>query len=248
MKHRKKILIFTIISLTAVILYFFPVRYAFSGASRIGPKGTRSMESVLKKISPKVTPKLKKMFSKKGVKYPPKKMTFIAIKDTDILEVWVAGKDDKWVFIKKYPVLGASGEAGPKLKQGDEQVPEGIYSVLWLNPNSSYHLSIRIDYPNKFDKEMAKRDKRTRLGGDIFIHGSFVSIGCLAMGDAAIEELFLLVNDVGTRNTQVLIMPYDFRTIDAGQKPKVPKKSPKWVPDLYDKILNESKKYLKTSF
>lgn len=95
--------------------------------------------------------------------------------------------------IKVYNVLAASGKQGPKLIEGDQQVPEGIYRLESLNPNSLYHLSLRTNYPNQFDKEKAKIDARENLGSDIMIHGKDLSIGCIAVGDEAIEELFILL-------------------------------------------------------
>jgi hypothetical protein len=55
-----------------------------------------------------------------------------------------------------------------------------VYRIEHLNPMSSYHLSMKVSYPNAFDRRMAARDRRTNLGGDIFIHGKSVSIGCVA--------------------------------------------------------------------
>jgi murein L,D-transpeptidase YafK len=114
-------------------------------------------------------------------------------------------------------------------------VPEGIYRVEGLNPNSSYHLSIKLNYPNAFDLEHAKLDGRTGLGGDIFIHGKTVSIGCLAMGDEAIEELFVLINRIGIKNVRVIIAPHDFRnnTVEPGRD-QLP-----WVRELYALIQQE---------
>ena len=125
---------------------------------------------------------------------------------------------------------------GPKLKQGDRQVPEGIYHISRLNPNSNYHLSMKVDYPNQFDRDHAIDDGRTDLGGDIFIHGKAVSAGCLAMGDAAIEELFVLSAQVGTDNIRVIIAPSDprLRPLDTTH-PSLPL----WTTELYEEITRE---------
>ena len=211
---------------------------------RPGKKPTRTVAEVIKKIKPRALPFWEKEFTQKDLEFPPKKLAFVVIKDEDILEVWGMDKNGKRTLVNEYNVLAASGGAGPKLKQGDHQVPEGLYSIIWLHPNSSYHLSMKINYPSKFDREMAKKDKRTNLGGDIFIHGSFLSVGCLAMGDSAIEELFYLVNKVGQQNVSVIIAPYDFRIYD---RPfKVSKKVPAWVEPLYEKVKREMAKYRKS--
>ena len=82
-----------------------------------------------------------------------------------------------------------SGRLGPKLKEGDRQVPEGLYRVESLNPNSRYHLSLRVNYPNEQDKSYGRLDGRNNLGTDIMIHGKDCSIGCLAMGDPSCDFL-----------------------------------------------------------
>jgi hypothetical protein len=94
---------------------------------------------------------------------------------------------------------------------------------------SSYHLSMKVSYPNDFDRRMAARDRRTRLGGDIFIHGNRVSIGCVAIGDPAIEELFTLVAEAGHSRVKVIIAPNDLRAGGA----IIHDQAPSWVGQLY---------------
>lgn len=207
----------------------------------LGAAGKRTVNSVLKIIGPKWRPKYKKLFKRKDCDYPPQKLILINVKNEDDLELWALDKNKKWRYIKTFPIYHASGVAGPKLRQGDKQVPEGIYNIVWLHPNSAWHLSMKIGYPNKFDKVMGKRDKRTSLGGDIFIHGNYYSEGCLAMGDQQIEELFLLVADVGIENVKLISMPYDFRKHKKppGSLKTLGNKIPKWQPDLYKNIKAE---------
>lgn len=121
---------------------------------------------------------------------------------------------------------------GPKLRAGDLQVPEGLYRVELLNPNSRFHLSLRLDYPNAFDRRRARADGRTRLGGDIMIHGNAVSIGCLAMGDPAAEDLFVLAADTGIGHVSVIVAPTDLRVRAAPRDPTLPP----WVDQLYARI------------
>jgi len=102
-----------------------------------------------------------------------------------------------------------------------------------LNPNSRYHLSLRIGYPNEFDRAQAAREGRTKLGGDIMIHGGAVSIGCLAMGDEAVEDLFVLAADAGIKNITVILAPVDFR---AGNPLSESAKLPEWTGPLYQEI------------
>lgn len=200
----------------------------------------RSVADVIKKISPRVENRLRTFFDKAGVSYPPSRLTLIGLKDEMELEVW-AERDGRWVYIVTYDVLAASGDIGPKQKAGDRQVPEGIYRISTLNPNSNFHLSIGLDYPNEYDRMKAHEDGRSNLGGDIYIHGKAKSKGCIAMGDSAIEELFVLAARTGIENTQVLIAPYDFRnrTPASGRL----KPGPAWLPELYQIIGQELQSY-----
>ena len=185
----------------------------------------------LAEFGPVVRERLAADFRKAGVSYPPTALAFIGIKRQRRLEVFAAGPDGTFRFIRAYPILGASGKLGPKLREGDSQVPEGIYGVEWLNPNSAYHLSMRLDYPNRTDRAQAESEGRTGLGGDIMIHGSDVSIGCLAMGDQAAEDLFVLAALAGVGNVRVIIAPVDFRVADDGAP-----SGPEWVAGLYREI------------
>ena len=142
-------------------------------------------------------------------------------------------------LIRTYPVLAASGRLGPKLKEGDRQVPEGLYRIESLNPNSMFHLSLRVNYPNEFDRRQASRESRTNLGGDIMIHGSNASIGCLAMGDEAAEDLFILAAETGIDKITVLLSPVDFRK---RAMPEVTHPLPEWTDVLYEQIKQELSK------
>lgn len=175
-------------------------------------------------------------FAAAGVRYPPAKVDLLALKDSDRLEVYAANANGAMKPITVYAILAASGRAGPKLIEGDGQVPEGIYPIASLNPNSLFHLSLRIGYPNTFDAKQAAADGRKELGGDIMIHGSAGSAGCLAMGDQVAEDLFVLAADTGKRNLRVTISPIDFRTTTT-----LPADGhyPAWTPQLYALIKNQ---------
>jgi murein L,D-transpeptidase YafK len=170
-------------------------------------------------------------FRRAPVAYPPKRIALLAFKKERRVALW-ASDGKSWHFIRGYPILAASGNAGPKLRQGDYQVPEGLYRIAWLNPASSYHLSMKVDYPNASDRRQAALDRRTNLGGDIFIHGKNVSIGCIAIGDPAIEELFTLAADTGPSAIRVIIAPNDLRAAGA----PLTESTPAWVAVLYRTI------------
>jgi len=172
-------------------------------------------------------------FERVGCPYPPAGLILIGLKEERMLEVWVKPEEGKgYALLRIYPIKGASGVLGPKLAEGDRQVPEGLYRIEWLNPNSAYHLSLRVDYPNDYDKARAAEDGRKNLGGDIMIHGRSASIGCLAMGDEAIEDLFVLVAETGLSNVEVILSPIDFRVRDFPEK-ETGKPSEAWTEELY---------------
>lgn len=196
-------------------------------------KPEKTVGDRLEEYGPKARKRLKPYFDAAHVAYPPAQLTLVGLKAEKLLEVYAAGPDHALHFIRDYPIHAASGVAGPKLREGDHQVPEGIYPVEWLNPNSSYHLSFRVGYPNEFDREHAGLDGRTNLGGDIMIHGRDVSIGCLAMGDPASEDLFVLAAETGITNITVILSPVDFRK---GRTVLSTNQLPAWTDGLYQTI------------
>ncbi|MCP4185162.1 MAG: murein L,D-transpeptidase [Hyphomicrobiales bacterium] len=140
----------------------------------------------LAEVRSSVVPKLKLQLKSKGFQLGQD--IFIRIfKETSELEVWIKG-DGLYELFKIYKICNFSGTLGPKLREGDRQSPEGFYFVTskQLNPNSTYHLSFNLGFPNAYDNA----NKRT--GSYLMVHGNCVSIGCYAMRDAGIEEIYLL--------------------------------------------------------
>ena len=175
-------------------------------------------------------------FEAAAVAYPPRSIVLVGFKQEKRLDVIAGPEGGPLRFIRSYPILAASGGPGPKLREGDRQVPEGIYRIESLNPNSLYHLSLRVSYPNEFDRKVAAQEGRDDLGGDIMIHGSDSSVGCLAMGDEAAEDLFVLAADAGLKNIKVVLTPVDFRTHDL---PQMTSALPAWTGELYSGIKSE---------
>lgn len=133
----------------------------------------------------------------------------IAYKEESILEIYANNNADKtYKKIAQYNIASKSGILGPKRMEGDLQVPEGFYYIDRFNPASSYYLSLGINYPNKSDQIKGKRNK---LGGDIFIHGSEVTIGCIPMTDDKIKEIYLYAvhaKNNGQTKIPVYIFPF----------------------------------------
>ena len=136
------------------------------------------------------------------------KPVFIRIvKEDRDLELWVQEADKSWHLLKIYHIFGMSGELGPKTAEGDNQAPEGFYRVypLSMNPRSKFHLSFNIGYPNAYDRKLG------RTGSFIMVHGDILSIGCFAMTDARIEEIYTMVNEAfkaGTVHVPVQVYPF----------------------------------------
>lgn len=136
-------------------------------------------------------------FAQAGVKYPPREAFLRAFKREAVLEVWARSGHGRFRLIHAYPWTVNSGGPGPKRREGDRQIPEGCYVIDAFNPRSRFHLSLRVNYPNASDRVRSDPEKP---GFDIYLHGKQVSIGCLALGDAAIEEVYLLALDAGNRD------------------------------------------------
>lgn len=134
---------------------------------------------------------------------------FIRIfKEERELELWIKPQDEKQFKLwKTWPVVAMSGKLGPKLMEGDQQAPEGFYAVnaKAMNPESKYHLSFNIGYPNAFDQA------QSRTGTLIMVHGNKVSLGCFAMTDPVIEQIYLVVEAAlshGDASIPVHVFPF----------------------------------------
>lgn len=201
-------------------------------------KKRESIESILEKVGNNVIQRLQPSFDNINMDKLPSKLLLLGLKEEQILEVYVLD-GGKAQLLKKYRFTAFSGHLGPKLEVGDKQIPEGIYSIEYLNPNSAYYLSMKINYPNEFDVSRSDFNEKDRMGNDIFIHGKATSVGCIAIGDEAIEELFYLVANAINQEVKVIISPRDFRigksypSIDAID----------WEEELY-KIIDGELKFL----
>lgn len=199
-----------------------------------------AVDKAVKRYGLRVEPQLKSYFTKAGVNYPPSDIALLAFKSERKVELWAKNAEDAWKHIHDYPLTGFSGQLGPKLRENDRQIPEGVYRLVNFNPFSSMHLSMMINYPNNFDKQKGYQDGRKNLGNNIFIHGKNLSVGCLAVGDLAIDQLFILARRVGLSHIQVIIAPNDLRK----EKPSTSTfAQPRWLPELYKQISESLKPF-----
>lgn len=131
------------------------------------------------------------------------------------LELWVKSKSEiTYTLLKKIKICATSGDLGPKRKEGDGQVPEGIYDVPLFNPNSSYYLALKVGYPNKSDRILANG----RPGGDIMIHGNCVTIGCIPLQDDPVKDVYILCVEAKNKNNQIRVEIFPCRFTKENEK------------------------------
>ena len=156
---------------------------------------------------------MRALFQAAGVSYPAKRLFLRAFKRERELEVWAGGAEGPLKKITSYDFCASSGELGPKRRQGDGQIPEGVYRVTHFLPMSNFHLGLGINYPNRSDR---RHGHQAALGGNIVIHGDCVTIGCIPLSDE-IEALYLMALDTHQRRGSAPIQVHIFPTrLDAG--------------------------------
>jgi murein L,D-transpeptidase YafK len=128
-------------------------------------------------------------------------------KEESTLEVWKQDRTGKFALLNAYPICKFSGNLGPKIMQGDRQAPEGFYDITpdQMNPNSSEYLAFNTGFPNAFDRSLG------RTGSFLMVHGGCRSVGCYAMTDYAMEEIYGLVDEAfkgGQEKVQLAAFPF----------------------------------------
>ncbi len=156
----------------------------------------------------RVEPALRQALAEQGPAWSSAALMRIFKQESE-LELWLEGSDGHYRLFRTWPICHWSGDLGPKLAEGDGQAPEGVYQVdaAAMNPRSRFHLSFNLGFPNAFDRAHG------RTGSFLMVHGNCVSIGCYAMGDAAIEQIYTLVaaaHEGGQRQVPVLALPFRF--------------------------------------
>ena len=160
---------------------------------------------------------LQKQFRAKGFEWPANYMYIRSFKYDSQLEVWVKNDaKEPYKLFKTYKVCALAGSLGPKRMEGDYQVPEGFYYINEFNPRSMYHLSLGLNYPNASDRILSDSIKP---GGDIYIHGSCVTVGCIPVKDDQIEELYILA--AGAKNNGQDFIPVHIYPIRYNNKKSV---------------------------
>jgi len=183
---------------------FLPLPYPAPPAvdDWVGMPAAERLANVLARLLPKLNDELAAKQCQLG------QPAFIRIfKESRELELWLQDDKATWRLFRTYPIACFSGTLGPKTREGDMQAPEGFYSFTakQLNPASRYHLAFNIGYPNAYD--LAQK----RTGSLIMVHGDMCSIGCFAMTDPVIEEIYLVVEAALKRGGSVPVHSFPFR-------------------------------------
>ena len=146
---------------------------------------------------------VRQMLADKGIALSRAQVYLRGFKYDKELEVWAKNPEDaQYQLVTTYDICQTSGTSGPKRKQGDYQIPEGFYHINAFNPSSNFYLSLKVNYPNRSDAILGDTDQ---LGGDIFVHGNCVTIGCIPITDKHIKALYVLC--VEARNAGQMQIP-----------------------------------------
>ena len=177
----------------AAFVLLFVVGISFKASAQEDPVTFRNFQFSFNRVSQawaQYNDTLRHLFEAKKIPYPTSNIYLRFFKGASEMELW-ARRDDtsKFTLIKSYRMCALSGALGPKRWEGDRQVPEGMYFIDDFNPKSDFYLSMLLNYPNYTD--LVNGDKM-KPGGDIYIHGGCVTVGCLPMTDPVIKEIYIL--------------------------------------------------------
>lgn len=148
---------------------------------------------------------------------PEAPMVVRIFKKEEVLEVWKRASSGQYRLLKTYEICSYSGDLGPKFQEGDRQSPEGFYTISpgLMNPKSAYYLAFNTGFPNKFDRSHG------RTGSNLMVHGDCKSVGCYAMTDAGMGEIYALARETfkgGNASFQLQIFPFRMTTANLAQQ------------------------------
>lgn len=162
---------------------------------------------------------VKKYFADKKLSMEKFQLFLRAFKKEEVLEVWIKENvKDQFTLLHTYDFCSTSGVLGPKRKEGDLQIPEGVYHINHFNPLSNFYLSLGINYPNESDRVLS--DKR-KPGGLIYIHGNCVTVGCIPITDEKIKELYVLAVEAKNNGQQKIPVHIFPARLDVGVADKL---------------------------
>ena len=190
---------------------FVLIAIAFTGTAQTSYLNMVQSSARTTGLFNKVEDSLRKQFEAKKLQWPPQEVYIRSFKYDRLLEVWVKSESkDAFKLFKSYKICMQSGTIGPKRMEGDFQMPEGFYYINEFKPNSNFHLSLGLNYPNASDKILSDS---YRPGNSIYIHGKCLSVGCIAIDNLPIEEVYLMTSyarDAGQEFIPVHVYPVKY--------------------------------------
>jgi murein L,D-transpeptidase YafK len=209
-------------------------------------KEIQSSKSRVKAAYAEKESEIKNAFREKNLRFDGMHLFIRGFKREEKLEVWVREKDKQnFSIFCTYDFCASSGTLGPKRKEGDLQIPEGVYHINHFNPESNFHLSLGINYPNDSDKILGDK---TSPGSAIYIHGNCVTIGCIPITDDKIKELYILAVEArnnGQEKIPVHIFPtkLDDQTLSGLTSEFTPAQMNFWrnLKPIYESFENDKK-------
>lgn len=185
---------------------------------------------------------LQKDLSKAGLK-GNFSLKIMAYKAEGKLELWLKTASQKdYQLFRVYDFCAHSGTLGPKVIEGDGQTPEGFYKINVFNPMSNFHLSLGVNYPNATD--LARTGKDRKPGGDIYIHGNCVTVGCIPLTDEKIKEVYVLAVEArnsGQQDIPVSIMPFKMTKANLDRYVKAHPSQKAFWEGLYNTYIKQNK-------
>lgn len=171
-------------------IFLLTVSIAFPCFAQPGFKESQQAYSRVKVAYDEKGEQMNRLLASKDMDPAILELYLVVYKQEKELELWSRNEgDEEFILLKSFDICSTSGDSGPKRKQGDLQIPEGFYHISAWNPWSKFHLSMCINYPNSSDRVLGVQGN---LGGNICIHGSCVTIGCIPLTDEGIKELYIL--------------------------------------------------------
>ena len=160
-----------------------------AAAAAVALSGTRLAAEPAKALAP-IPAATVALMAAKGTT-PSAPLVLRAYKKEAEIEVWKQNAAGRFVYIKSFPICRWSGQLGPKMYPGDRQTPEGVYDIpaRQMNPNSHYYLSFDTGFPNAYDRAHGAS------GSAVMVHGTCSSMGCFAMTDRQVGELYAIARD-----------------------------------------------------
>lgn len=183
-------------------------------------------------LDPGLEPRLRERFDRAEAPFPPGRLVLIVCKREQFLELWAGdARAERWRAVERFPLLPGPSLPGPKLEPGDGRVPEGLYRIAELDVGRD-STSMRLAYPNAFDRVQATLEERPEPEEDLRLLGAELRAGSLSVGDEVLAELAACVAWTGLERVTVILAPHDLRV---DERVAGPHERP-WLTELHARL------------